>query len=110
MATLNLYEASSLGKGQNCLPKAGVCLIQLTLIMPLWDMRFWPCKTHFYLILVAFETGLTVLAFFFFLKIKVFNVPLGPTELLHSATTGRKLQRFQGGLQNMRVQTKCKSC
>ena len=64
MATLNLYEASSLGKGQNCLPKAGVRLIQLTLKMPVWDMRFWPCKTGFSLKQVAFETGLTVLAFF----------------------------------------------
>ena len=33
-------------------------------------------------------------------------VPLSGMELLHSATTGRKLQCFQGGLQNMRAQTK----
>ena len=45
----------------------------------------------------------------FFLIVKDVNVPLGCTELLHSATTGRKLQCFQGGLQNMRVQTKFKS-
>ena len=45
----------------------------------------------------------------FFFKFTVFNVPLGPTEFLHSATSGRKLQCFQGRLQNMRAQTNCKS-
>ena len=44
--------------------------------------------------------------FFFSLSLRCLTSPLGRTELLHSATTGRKLQCFQGGLQNMRAQTK----